>query len=460
MTFLKNTLYILASNFLVIGMSFFLRPLTARFLGPAEYGLFALILSTSTIIPALTLFSLNSGVFYYTAKENRKDKKFVSTALAFVFIASLVFFLPLDYAAAAFVPALGQSGFLAALALSIALSAFTILQAVQQGLEKFRAFSLYSVASALFAGAAAVAVAFHSGNGMLASFGRAAAVFAIAFIGLASLKCIGKPDRRELGRLLHYSAPLALAGFLGAFIVVTDRYLIAAYRSVAEVGYYDISYSMIAAVLPVSTALLTTMMPKLIKSDSKLAFYYSKISQANAILLSAAGLVFFYYSDIIVTMLLGPNFREAVLPFKILSLALPLMTLYGLNVAAAAAVGRTKVSGLLTSALTVFSLGFNFLLVPAFGAVGASWANFFTYVFTCGVGFYYLKTRYGAGISQVLPQYALFSLFILIYMAFLQANGFILKTAALCVFAISTYALNRPIAHEFLQHVKSSLVRK
>jgi PST family polysaccharide transporter len=254
---------------------------------------------------------------------------------------------------------------------------------------------------------------------------------------------------------------LGFAGFLGGFVVIIDRYLIAAYRSVAEVGFYDVAYSMIAAVLPFSTALLTTMMPRIIKQDSKLQVYYAKISQANTILLTALGLIFFYYSDIIVNLLLGSSFSDAVLPFKILALSLPLMALYSLNVYSAIAMGRTKIAGLSTSLLTVLSFAFNIFLVPMWGASGASWANFLTYAFTSSIGFYYLKTRYGTKISHVLPQYAVFLAFLALYQLLFTQGGFAAKTIGLASFVLVSYLVNKHLVNEILSQVNlTSLLKR
>ncbi|MEM4255184.1 MAG: oligosaccharide flippase family protein [Candidatus Norongarragalinales archaeon] len=460
MGFLKSTLYVLAAQALVLAASFFLRPLTARFLGPAEYGLFALVLSTANVILSFTLFSLNSGVLYFTAKNPGKTKQIVSGASGFLLVFSLVLFSPLQFVILFFAPSLGFDGFTASFVLSIALSLFFILQAAQQGLEKFSHFSVYSFASALLAGLAAAAIAFYTGDGVFASWGRNLAILAVSIAGLAALNALGKPDLAEFKKVFRYSAPLAVAGFFGAFLLVADRYLLAAFKSVAEVGFYDIAYSMIAAVLPFSTALLTIMMPRIIRQESKLSFYYNKISHANAILLSAVGLIFFYYSDIFVTILLGSDFQNAILPFKILSLALPLMTLYSLNWYSATAMGKTKIAGFLISLLTVLSIAFNFWLVPLYGAVGASWANFLTYLFVAAISFYYLKTRYGVEIKQLLPQYASFSIFVIAYLVFFEQGGFIPKTIALFAFAMTTYLVNKQIVEELFTRLKHQLAAK
>ena len=453
MTFLKSTAYVLAANFLVLALGFFLRPVTARFLGPSEYGLFALVLSTATVIPALTLFSLNSGVLYFTAKKPQRVKQLVSTSLAFTIAAAAILSLPLQFVVLSAAPALGPAGYAASFFLSIALCFFLILQAAQQGLEKFGVFSKYAVASAFFSGILSLALAYATADGVLSAWGRALAIVAVSAAGLFSLKALGRPSMAELKKILAYAAPLGLVGFVGAFIVVVDRYLIAAFRGVSEVGYYDISYSLVAAVLPFSTSLFTTMMPRVIRQESKLKFYYEKISQANTMLLATAGIVFFYYSDIIVSLLLGQNFAGAVTPLKILSLTLPLMAIHGLNFSSTSSVGRTKIAGLLISLLTVFSLVFNVILVPLYGAVGASWANVLTYIFTSSIGFYYLKTRYGVEIRQVLPQYFIFILFIALYVFFFEGGGFVGKTLALAVYALLTYLANKQLVHETVSRI-------
>ncbi len=187
--FVKHTALVLAANFVGLIVSFFLRPLIARFTSPSEYGLFALILSTAAVIPALTLLSINTGVLFFTAKKHG-DKKFVenvfSTSIYFTAILSVILFVPLYFFFTLMAPALGFYGFIAAYALAFGFSLFSILQAGQQGLERFKAFSAVNVASVIVANVLAVAAAFLLHSGLYAAFARAAGVLVVSLVGVVS----------------------------------------------------------------------------------------------------------------------------------------------------------------------------------------------------------------------------------------------------------------------------------
>lgn len=459
MNFFKSASYVLTANALVLLLSFIIRPFIARFLGPSEYGVFALVLSTAAVIPAFTLFSMNSGVLYHVSKTPNKTKEIVGTVLTFVIAVSILIFIPLQVLIQLFFPALGFDSYLTAFLLSFGLSCFAVLQAVLQGLEKFSKYSKYSVISTLVAGLFSAGAALYFQTGVAAAFARAIAMIVVSLFGFYALKAFGKFDRKTFSKLFDYSKPLALAGLVAAFIVVVDRYFLAAYHGTAEVGFYDISYSMVAAVLPFSSSLLTIMMPRVIREQHNLGLYYKKLGQANTLLLSIIGLFFFYYSDIIVTILLGQTYQPAAITFKILAFALPLMSFYGLNGASLDAVAQTKVSGLLAALLTVFSILFNFFLVPTLGATGAALANLLTYTVIVSLGFYYLKSRRNVDLRGSALQYGLFVAFALAYFFFVEQYGFVFKTLAFAIFLGVSYLANRSLVSEITARALLALKR-
>jgi O-antigen/teichoic acid export membrane protein len=136
------------------------------------------------------------------------------------------------------------------------------------------------------------------------------------------------------------------------------------------------------------------------------------------------------------------------------------MAFYGLNGASLDATAKTKVSGVLAALLTVFSVAFNFLLVPAFGAVGAACANFLCYAVIVGAGFYYLKTRRGIELRDSARQYAVFIAFAVFYLAFLEKGGFAFKTVAFAVFLIASFVANKALAAEMIDRGRSLVKNK
>ncbi len=455
--FVKHTALVLAANFAGLVVSFFLRPLVARFTGPSEYGVFALILSTAAVIPALTLLSINAGVLFFTAKKHG-NKKFVenifSTSIYFTAILSVIFFVPLYFFFTVLAPALGFSGFTAAYVLAFGLSLFSILQAGQQGLERFKAFSAVNVASVIVANVLAVATAFLLHSGLYAAFARAAGVLAISLVGIISLKLFGAFDKKILRQLFDYSLPLGLAGIISAFIAVVDRYIIAAFYNTAEVGFYDVSYSFAFAVLPLSSALLVTIAPKIIKNVSKLDAYYKRASVVNVVLLSGFALALFYYSDIIIFLLVGRAYvAGAVMPLKILALALPFMAIYGLNGSIFPSIDKPRVGAFLSVLLVFASIFFNFLLVPRLGSVGAAWANVLSYLVIVAIGLAYLIKNYRVSLGKTFVQIVLFLFFAVFYFLFAEKFGFTGKTAFYALFALLTITLQREAFAEVLHEI-------
>ncbi len=462
--FVKHTTLVLAANLAGLIISFFLRPLVARLAGPSEYGVFALILSTAAVLPAITLVSLNYGVLFFIAKKH-KDKKFAgrvfTTSVLFTLFLSAALFIPLYFFFMILAPSLGFLGFAAACALALAVSWFTILQAGQQALERFKEFSIFNVASVLSASVLAAAAAFLFHNGLYAALARAAAVLAVSIIGFYALKLFGSFDKKVLKQLFQYSFPLALAGIISSFIVVADRYFIAAFYNTAEVGFYDISYSFATAALPISTALIITIAPRIIKNVSKLDAYYKRASLVNVVLLTGFALALFYYSDIIIFLLLGSAYvAGAVMPLKILSLALPLMAVYGLNTSIFLSINKSRVGALLNAALVVASVLFNFLLVPKMGGVGAAWANFLSYAVLVSIGLTYLVKNYGVSLRGTLAQIVLFVVFAGAYFIFAERFGFAGKTAFYVLFAALTVVLQREAVKEIINEFRKILFKR
>jgi len=455
---------VLAASFAGLIISFFLRPLVARFTGPGEYGLFALILNTAAVIPAMTVLSINTGVLFFTAKK-REDKKFVENVVAssalFVSILSIVLFAPLYLVFTLMAPALGSSGFAAAYLLAFGSSLFLILQSVQQGLERFKAFSAFNIASVATAGVLSVTTAFLWHDGLLASLARGASVFVVSIVGFASLKLFGKFDWKILKQLLDYSLPLGLAGIISAFIVVVDKYFLAAFKGVVEVGFYDVSYSFATAVLPLSTALLVTIAPRVIRNVSKLDAYYKRASVVNTVFLTVFALALFYYSDIIVFLLLGRAFvAGATMPLKILALALPLMAIFGLNGSVLTSINKPRVGALLAVLLVFASIVFNFLLVPSMGGIGAAWANLFSYLLIVSLGLAYLVKNFRVSLSKTLLQIVLFLVFAGFYFIFAERFGFTGKTVSFALFALLTFALQREAVFEIIDEFKKILFKR
>jgi O-antigen/teichoic acid export membrane protein len=457
----KGTAWVLAANFVVLVLGFLVRPFIARLLGPAEYGVFALILSTGAMLVAFLSLSLNSAVVYFVARSHEDLEvvgRILSTANIALLAVSLALLLPAYVVVVVVLGVLGAPEFAAAYLIGVGICVLTNVQSVQQGLERFRAYSATMTLSSLLAAVLSLGAAVLTVSPAITAFGRFAGTVLPALAECPRLVKKWAFDRALFSRMWSFAAPAALCGLFSGLIVVVDRYMLQIFRSSADVGFFDISYSLVAAMLPVSAALITTMSPAVTRDSKRMALFYEHFSQANVLVLSLAGGVLFYFSDIIVTLLLGPAYAPASTPLKILSVALPFMALYGMNSAAFLSVGRPLVGALLPVGLTVCSVLFNFALIPSLGGNGAALANFLSYAAVIVVGTAAVVLWYRVRWGRSLRQLALFFLLAASW-PLLQAYGFWVKVAVVLVFALLSFALNRALFMEIVRVLKSIVSR-
>ncbi|MFH1056571.1 MAG: oligosaccharide flippase family protein [Candidatus Micrarchaeota archaeon] len=465
-TFVKDTFLVLASNAIVLLTGFFLKPLVGRLLGPTEYGVFALILSAGAILPYILLFSLNAGILFYVAKFQRNPAfvgSVVTTSVLFVLATSIVLFLPTYAVLSVLAPVLGFGGFIAAYLLGVGYALFYLLQAVLQGLERFKNLSFFNTLSALAAAVVSVLAAFYWNNAVLAGFLRASAIVGVSIVGVYSLKRLvkkfGRFDKRSFLSLWNYSKFLGVSWIVGS-LIVADRYILAFFHSTREVAYYDLAYSFAIAILPFSISILTTMSPRIIKNESALDAYYKRLSLLNMMILTLFSLGLFYFSDILVFLLLGQDFvAGTVLPLKIIALTLPLMAVYSLNSVVFTSLNKPRTAAVLGILLAVASIAFNLLLVPSFASVGASVANAGTYLLAVAVGFYYLLSKHSISLKPTVLQFGLFLLFIASY-AIIEAGGFPAKTAFFLLFVILTILLQKTAVLELAGLLKKMVLKR
>ncbi|MBI5226934.1 flippase [Candidatus Micrarchaeota archaeon] len=440
--YVSGTFPLLLVNIAVLVIGFFSRPILAKLLGPEQYGLFALIFSTSAVLCTVLLFSLNSGVLYFSAKwadEPEKIARLASTAGGIILGLGVILFLPLFYLTQYFA-GMGWESYVASFALGLGMAIFVLLQSFQQGLQRFKGYGLTNLASSFLAASFSIAASFLMSGAVGVSIARALSFFLILAVGLFVWRRFGRMDASIAKTLLTYSLPLGIAAIGASLIVVVDRYFLAQGYPASVLGFYDIAYSLVTAVLPFTSSLLIVMAPKVIREEQKLKAYHTRLISIKTILLSTAGIGLFYFSDIIVTVLLGPAYAPASLMLKIIAVALPLMGIYALNGSLLSSIGKTAMAGAISVLLVVASFAFNYFLVPPYGGVGSAMANILAYLVVCGAGSYYLRVRKGLQWGDAKFQLALFVAFIATYF-WVEQFGFGAKVLAVAVFAALTVAM-------------------
>lgn len=430
------------ANVVSLGFAFFSRPLIARFLGPSEYGVFALVLGTAAVVPAFTLLSLNGGVLYFVSRCKGEEKKILGSGILLMSMFSLLFFIPSFFFVKVFVPSLSLLELVSVNVLAFSIALLILVQSFQQGLEKFKEYSVSTALSTALAAILSVLAGYFFLSAFASSLLRAVGMLLVCFWVLWKVRKGIAFDVKKAKELLKYSFPLAAAGFVATFITVTDRYVLAAYHSTADVGVYDIASSLTTAALPFIVVISNVMSPKVIKTPERIAGFFKAVSTANVVLLTAFGLGLYYLGEIAVTLLLGARYAaETPQLIRLLVISLPLIGIYSLSGVVMNSLNKTKVAAVLAASIVVVSLALNIMLVPSLATVGAAYANLGTYVLISVGCLTYLVAKFKVEYGHLVMQLALFVTFMLAYPFF--AAGFVFKLIGLFAFGLLTVLLNR-----------------
>ena len=157
-----------------------------------------------------------------------------------------------------------------------------------------------------------------------------------------------------------------------------DRILIGLFLTASPVGIYSVAATCTEVVWLVPSALSQVLFQKLASKsvDQRTANRARVASLACGL---ATAVVLFAIAPLVVNVLVGARFAEAVLPLRILLVAAVLLSSYQLDAYALAAHGRIGLAA--TGTLVGFGavLFADLLLIPAYGIVGAAWASVIAY---------------------------------------------------------------------------------
>lgn len=180
--------------------------------------------------------------------------------------------------------------------------------------------------------------------------------------------------------LLEFGLPFILAGFGWLILNSSDRYFLAYYRDLAEVGMYGLGYRagyimQIAIVLPFNLAWAPFVFSRYTENKEKALQDFSRVLTYILSVFSIFGLTLFLFAPELVGFLGSGKFAGAasVVPFVLLS-----SVFSGIYYWSAAFYHLKKKTGLLSViviAMAVMNLLLNWLLIPRWGWLGAGIAT-------------------------------------------------------------------------------------
>lgn len=196
-------------------------------------------------------------------------------------------------------------------------------------------------------------------------------------------------DVSILKRLIAFSSPIIVLAFLSLLMHEADRYFLAAYLSLEDVGIYSLAYKIGQAVnsltlLPFGSIWSVTMYEIAKQPDAKqqYAAVFRHFVNAMLILMLGASLVAWPLLPILTTQ----AYEGAVDILPVILLAFVFFSAHSLFNVPAMLAKRTVAMLPAAVAGVVVNLLLNTLIVPHFGGVGAAWVSVATYATYSFVG--------------------------------------------------------------------------
>jgi stage V sporulation protein B len=366
----------------------------ARWLGPADRGLLALMLSTGSLALVLTAAGLPVSVVYFAARSREDGPAILGNCLAHAAVlsailvpASLLLYQPLADAVGA-----GHGGrvwVLAAVIVPITFLDWTTHSQLQ-GTLQFGRFNVllvlqriaYAIGVLILLGIVDLGVS----SGLIAT-----AVGSLVMIGgsMIPILRIG-PPRIDLGlmkRMFRYGFRAQVGSLLQLANGRLDVIILQFFRPLSEVGYYVVAQTVAELVVQLADAFQWSNMALVSKEegDAPGSSTTGVAIRHHALISGIAALGNIAFGTVVILFAYGSKFHSAVAPMIIL---LPGVWLLGIGFVVGGDLGgrgRPGLASALTAAAAVVTIVLDFALIPPFGVIGAAIASVCAYS-TLGIG--------------------------------------------------------------------------
>lgn len=392
MNFARNAQSTLLTQLALTGLGFLLSVVLARWLSPADRGLFAVVMTFVLIADYLTQLGLRLAVIYRIGRAGTPPARAVAASvqlslLAFALIATVVL-LASDWLRARFLDGSAEGFLWVALALT-ALEVFGgLFESIARAVDRFDLRNLHQIGITVVSlGAAAVVLIGYGGGPLaaLAAIAGARALLGALFIGfvVAQTGFDPRPDRAELGATLRFGLQGYLQMLFGKLHERVDVLLLA-WLAVdpAQIAAYAIAVSVIDRLRVVPDAIGSALLPKLaVLPHEETGVYTARITRHSLLWVCASALALGLVAPPLLPLVFGPAYAASVAPFFVLLPATVLLTVRRVLANYFTASGWPGFNAGVQAIALAINVAVNLVAIPRWGIVGAAFASLCSYGF-------------------------------------------------------------------------------
>lgn len=362
--------------------------LLARFLGPTDFGLLTISLTTFVLISDMADIGTNTGLIRFVSSnlgvDNQKAFRFMKLSLEIKLITWLVVFLAFFFLS----PVIAIQIFhKAALILPLKLVAFgvggallfTFATSSLQAYQKYFIWSIVNILTNFLRLILLLALAYYFvlnvDNSLIVYIILPFFGFFVTLFILPARKIVQSKNEFKLSReLFKYNIPVAVFSTVAAFSSRLDTYLNAVLLSSKEVGIYGAANQLVQIMPQLVSALGLVTAPKFasFQSNKQMLTYFKKF-QVFVFGLCLLGILIIPVLTYIIPLLFGPEYKDATTPFIFLFLAM-LIFLFSIPVHHSIIFyfGRPDIFIWVSIGHLMIIGGLGYLMISNYGLIGAS----------------------------------------------------------------------------------------
>ncbi|MBI5060813.1 MAG: flippase [Candidatus Aenigmarchaeota archaeon] len=391
-------------------VGYVIRLYLSRTMSVADFGLFYGVLAFTGIFSVFFEIGLKEGLIKYIPafrvdNDNNKVKSIVSfVLLVHILLASIliiIFVFLSDYIAVAYFHNTSAAIVLKIIGISGALFIFIRdATSIFSGLGRVKMLSYVSpfnsIAFLVFILLASVSLTGVSYAYLLSVVITIAVFYAIIFRMPFFTKGKQNTDKEMIKQLMFFSIPLFMVGFLDSLTSQMDTLVLTYFRSLEEVGYYQVALPTSRLLLVFYSAIVLVIFPIFSemwakKDKNGISSTMSMILKYMLIVILPFVMLAIAFPNEIIRMLFGVKYLPAAPALQILSFSVVFLTLNSVMSILFVSMGKIKLYAKIMVFVFIANLAMNIALVPSFGIIGAAVATTLSLFFAFLVYLYFVE---------------------------------------------------------------------
>lgn len=400
-TVAKNSLMQVASTIVTRICSLIFIIFVTRYLGGIGFGKFSFVFALLSFFTVFIAFGMDTLVIREIAKDRSKSSAFLVNSAVLKFFLSLVSWVVIIFLIGILKkePEINLGIIIIGLYL-LPDSIISSFKAVFSAYEKMEYSMLIDMLSRIIVvGLGLLVIFFDLGLTLLFIVSLFSSILIFFFSAYIYNNKIGKIkieiDYNLCRYLLKTGYPFALTGVFIAIYHRIDTVMLSVMKGDASVGWYSAAYGLTESFLFIPAAISLAVFPVLSRlySESRESFnlLYRKSFKFLLLFALPVGMGITVLAERIIFLIYKSEFSNSVIALRILIWAAAFIFLNAIMSSMLYSANKQKAITLLTAILAIINIGLNYLVIPRYSYVGASWITVATEMLAFVYCYYFIS---------------------------------------------------------------------